>query len=163
MNPRKQALIHWYEHEIRSSEQMINAIPDQKIRTKVHPKVRTIGELGIHLADSILDLAKSLSSGSVVFSEPSKVPDTKEEILAHYRSCAREFLGVARNLTDEQLNMKYKFEINGQVIWEPDGYEFMSGYFCHEIHHRGQMVVVLRLLGEKVPGLYGPTGDELPA
>lgn len=75
---------------------MIDAIPDQKIRTKVHPKVRTIGELGIHLADSILDLAKSLSSGSVIFSEPSNVPDTKVAILAHYRSCPAEFLGVAR-------------------------------------------------------------------
>jgi uncharacterized damage-inducible protein DinB len=30
----------------------------------------------------------------------------------------------------------------------------------HWIHHRGQLGVYLRLVGAKVPGSYGPSGDE---
>ena len=32
--------------------------------------------------------------------------------------------------------------------------------FNHNIHHRGQMTVYLRLLDVPVPGLYGPSADE---
>jgi uncharacterized damage-inducible protein DinB len=29
------------------------------------------------------------------------------------------------------------------------------------IHHRAQLGVYLRLLGAKIPGVYGPSGDEM--
>jgi hypothetical protein len=32
--------------------------------------------------------------------------------------------------------------------------------FSHQVHHRGQLSVYLRLLGVPVPGMYGPTADE---
>jgi uncharacterized damage-inducible protein DinB len=32
--------------------------------------------------------------------------------------------------------------------------------FLHSAHHRGQMTVYLRLLGSKVPSVYGPTADD---
>jgi uncharacterized damage-inducible protein DinB len=32
--------------------------------------------------------------------------------------------------------------------------------FLHSAHHRGQMTVYLRLLGAKVPSVYGPTADD---
>jgi len=30
----------------------------------------------------------------------------------------------------------------------------------HQIHHRAQLTVVMRLLGLKVPGIYGPAKEE---
>jgi uncharacterized damage-inducible protein DinB len=30
----------------------------------------------------------------------------------------------------------------------------------HWVHHRGQMTVYLRLMGAKVPALYGPSADD---
>jgi uncharacterized damage-inducible protein DinB len=30
----------------------------------------------------------------------------------------------------------------------------------HWAHHRGQMTVYLRLMGQKVPALYGPSADD---
>ncbi|MCK6259572.1 DinB family protein [Fictibacillus sp. KIGAM418] len=34
---------------------------------------------------------------------------------------------------------------------------------CHQIHHRGQMTVLMRLAGLKVPGVYGPSIEEMEA
>ncbi len=31
----------------------------------------------------------------------------------------------------------------------------------HVIHHRGQLTVYLQLTGAKVPGMYGPSADEV--
>ncbi len=33
----------------------------------------------------------------------------------------------------------------------------------HQIHHRGQMTVLMRQAGLKVPGLYGPAKEEWEA
>jgi len=39
----------------------------------------------------------------------------------------------------------------GDVLW----------YSLHAlIHHRGQLSVYLRMVGGKVPSIYGPSGDE---
>jgi uncharacterized damage-inducible protein DinB len=32
----------------------------------------------------------------------------------------------------------------------------------HAYHHRGQLTVYLRILGEKIPSIYGPSADENP-
>ncbi len=35
------------------------------------------------------------------------------------------------------------------------------GLMCsHSVHHRGQLSSYLRPMGAKVPGIYGPSGDE---
>lgn len=35
-----------------------------------------------------------------------------------------------------------------------------TGVVMHAAHHRGQLSVYLRLMGEKVPSIYGPSADE---
>ena len=35
----------------------------------------------------------------------------------------------------------------------------MTRRITHSSHHRGQLVVYLRLVGELVPSVYGPTAD----
>jgi uncharacterized damage-inducible protein DinB len=39
---------------------------------------------------------------------------------------------------------------------------FRETVLNHMIHHRGQLTVYLRLIGAKVPGIYGPSADEMP-
>ena len=36
----------------------------------------------------------------------------------------------------------------------------MRDLINHMAHHRGQMTVYLRLMGAKVPALYGPSADD---
>jgi uncharacterized damage-inducible protein DinB len=36
----------------------------------------------------------------------------------------------------------------------------LSVLITHQIHHRGQLTIVMRLAGLKVPGVYGPAKEE---
>lgn len=36
----------------------------------------------------------------------------------------------------------------------------LQALIAHEIHHRGEMIVLMRIAGLAVPGVYGPTRDE---
>jgi len=46
------------------------------------------------------------------------------------------------------------------VVWEGTRIEMIQDTINHWAHHRGQMTVYLRLMGAKVPALYGPSADE---
>jgi uncharacterized damage-inducible protein DinB len=43
---------------------------------------------------------------------------------------------------------------------EQPRYVMISDTFNHWAHHRGQMTVYLRLMGAKVPALFGPSADD---
>jgi len=62
---------------------------------------------------------------------------------------------VARQWTDETLEVTD--ELYGRE-W-PRGLT-LAVVLYHEIHHRGQMTVLMRQAGLKVPGVYGPSADE---
>ena len=48
----------------------------------------------------------------------------------------------------------------GQVAIEAPRHVMISDTLNHLAHHRGQMTVYLRLMGAKVPALYGPSADD---
>jgi len=49
----------------------------------------------------------------------------------------------------------------GKLMMEQSRYEAIrKGVINHMAHHRGQLTVYLRLTGETVPAIYGPSADE---
>lgn len=44
---------------------------------------------------------------------------------------------------------------------QPKAFAFRTMGMSHMIHHRAQLGMYLRLLDQPVPGVYGPTADEL--
>ena len=65
-----------------------------------------------------------------------------------------------RGTTDEHLMTSWRLLARGQVVMELPRYVFIQDTINHWAHHRGQMTVYLRLLGAKVPALYGPSADD---
>ena len=49
---------------------------------------------------------------------------------------------------DDMYGMKWKKGLTLSIL------------ITHEVHHRGQMTVLMRQAGLKVPGVYGPSYDE---
>jgi uncharacterized damage-inducible protein DinB len=153
-------LIGWYAYESQASERMIKAIPNELLAKKVHAKFRTAGELATHLGDSISGLAETLKTGKLVMGKVSSF-HTTDEILAHYKKAVEEFTAVAKKVDPRHLTKNYPFEMNGKVMWNPTGMEMSQAWVCHEIHHRAHIGAILRFLDAKVPGMYGPTADDM--
>ena len=63
--------------------------------------------------------------------------------------------------TDEHLMTNWRLKAKGQVVQESPRYEVIQDTINHWAHHRGQMTVYLRLMGAKVPAIYGPSADEV--
>jgi len=72
----------------------------------------------------------------------------------------------AATLHDRQERDRAPYEqwvAEGHLIAVPGtkvNHQVIRDTFLHSAHHRGQMTVYLRLLGSKVPSVYGPTADD---
>ncbi|MBM3789885.1 MAG: hypothetical protein FJW35_05980, partial [Acidobacteria bacterium] len=84
------------------------------------------------------------------------VPPTAREILEGYVQAAASLLmQVESNWRDETLDLED--DMYGER-WKRGLTLAILVY--HEIHHRGQMTVLMRQAGLQVPGIFGPAKEE---
>ena len=70
---------------------------------------------------------------------------------------AREALAAT---TDAHLQTRWQLKAAGKVVQEGPRYEVLLDTLTHWAHHRGQLTVYLRLMGAKVPAIFGPSADD---
>jgi uncharacterized damage-inducible protein DinB len=87
---------------------------------------------------------------------------TRQELLEQFEASLKKAREVLQQTNDDRLlNTKWRMLAAGKVMSERTRYEAIrDGVFNHMAHHRGQLTVYLRLKGEKVPAIYGPSPDE---
>jgi len=71
-----------------------------------------------------------------------------------------EARAALQGTTDEFLTTPWKLQVAGQTVQEAPRHVMIRDTFSHLAHHRGQMTVYLRLMGAKVPALFGPSADD---
>lgn len=161
-------LIAEFDSETAMTRKMLDAIPaDADWSFKPHPKSMSLGRLAGHLTDFAGDWAMStLTKDKVEFGPEMKfepyVPASKADLLAKFD---KELAATREALVATTGD---KWEKNWQFLWggtayinDPKYKVFRGPVLNHMVHHRGQMSVYLRLIGAKVPGMYGPSADEM--
>jgi len=63
-------------------------------------------------------------------------------------------------VSEEQWSQPWVLKIAGNAVSSATRLQQVAENFTHMAHHRGQLTVYLRLLGDKVPATYGPSADE---
>jgi uncharacterized damage-inducible protein DinB len=83
---------------------------------------------------------------------------------AHYQAQHEALRPIVDQFDDEFLSRSVAFKTPaGEVFRQLPGTDFLFTVLLHHlIHHRGQLLTYLRLLGVKIPGLYGPTLENTP-
>lgn len=62
---------------------------------------------------------------------------------------------------EEKLNGRWVMKNGDQVLMDLSKAEVIRHSLCQLIHHRAQLGVYLRLLDIPIPGVYGPSADEM--
>ncbi|RPJ48321.1 MAG: hypothetical protein EHM19_02165 [Candidatus Latescibacterota bacterium] len=90
---------------------------------------------------------------------PARRRASAAKIAEAYRSVAGELLrGIEKGWDDATLDRVD--EMYGEK-WARG--KSLAALVGHEMHHRGQMTVLMRQAGAKVPGLFGPSKEEWAA
>ena len=152
-----------FDHEFAQTRIALERVPEDRFDWKPHEKSYTLHELATHLGQIPWWVGSTLDVELLDLDEPMErvIPKTRGEILAHFDEGveqARAKLAAASAETLQQMwSMKYGGEI---AMTMPKAAVIRSFIMNHNIHHRAQLGVYLRLLDVPVPGHYGPSADE---
>ena len=147
---------HLWSAEIESTQKVFKHLKNDSLTKVVHPDVRTLGRLAWHITTTIPEMTGKMGLKLAGPGEHDPIPATAKEILKGYSDAAISLLEeVKKNWTDATL------EIVDDMYGEKWKRGFsLEGFIKHEIHHRGEMIVLMRICGLAVPCVYGPTRDE---
>jgi uncharacterized damage-inducible protein DinB len=166
MIPAAQALIAELEQEAQSTRRVLERVPADRLGWKPHPKSMSAGQLAVHVArlpGDITRLAKldSLDAATVDFRPPQ--PESTAELLPALEAGVAEAKAFLAGLDDAAAAAPWRLTMGERELWTlPRLALLRTLLFNHWYHHRGQLVVYLRLLDVPVPSVYGPSADENP-
>jgi len=154
------------DREVERSRKALEQVPEGKYDWKPHEKSMIFG----YLADMVatiptwitmeinrddLDVAPAEGQGT-----KRAQKETSADLVKALDEAAAEARAALEKTTDEHLATNWKLLARGHVVWEGPRSEVIQDTISHWSHHRGQMTVYLRLMGAKVPAIFGPSADD---
>ncbi len=161
-------LIAEYGTEIEKTRKILAAIPaDADFTFKPSPKSMSLGRLAGHTAETLTDWANhTLTSDALIFPAGHKfepyIPASTAALLEKFDADAAKAKAALAAFNPAQWETNWKFGVGDQVWIDESKYSVWRNWVIdHTIHHRAQLGVYVRILGGKLPGVYGPSADEM--
>jgi uncharacterized damage-inducible protein DinB len=159
-------LIDEFDREVALTRKMLEAIPeDADFSWKLSPKSFTLGRLAGHVAETPGDWAIStLTTDKLDFNMEGYKPyavENKLAMLEKFDKDTAEAKSALAALDPAKWDDTWTMGAGGQIWISDSRYRVWRTWVLnHAVHHRAQLGVDLRLLGAKLPGVYGPSADE---
>lgn len=148
-------LTEW-KRETAGTQRLLDSLTDESLQQRITPKNRSLGQLASHIITSPHEM---LSRTGLQFQAPfdyDHVPATAAEATQAYRAAVSAAVDAIRSQwTYEDLSRSS--DMYGEQ-W-PNGLT-LRVVISHEIHHRGQMTVLVRQADLHATGLYGPVLED---
>ena len=163
--PPAQLLYPDLDIELASTRKILALVPDGNDDFRPHDKSMKLAALASHLVD-LLGFAKRLVTTDMVdfATTPwtSSSASTTKERLAQFDQGAAELKATVRGASWDDLSKNWQMRM-GDVVYADDLKSTLvrTSAISHIAHHRAQLGVYLRMLGVPIPGIYGPSADEM--
>jgi uncharacterized damage-inducible protein DinB len=152
MSSRYSFLCDTYETEIMKTLTIWSQFPLDSMDFRPAPKSRSVIEQFDHQIQSEGKWMPAMLGIDVGDINPAQ--RTKEGYIQKYGADANRRLNMLREKDDAWWEGHTKFfDVDRSRAW------VMTRRMTHSSHHRGQLIVYLRLLELRVPSVYGPTAD----
>jgi uncharacterized damage-inducible protein DinB len=161
-----QPYISELEQEAKSTRRVLERVPADKLDWQPHPKSMKLGQLALHVANLPGAFARmgrldSFDASQAKFTPP--MPESVDEILSTLETGIADARTFLSELDDQTAFAPWRFTHGEQELMTlPKLGLVRTLMFNHMYHHRGQLVVYLRLLDIPLPSVYGPSADENP-
>jgi uncharacterized damage-inducible protein DinB len=152
--------------EVDRSRRALAEIPEGRYDWKPHDKSMILGYLAEMVATIPTWIARQVTDDAVDIAPvegPAVKPEPKRTSAALVRAldqAAADARDALQKTSEEHLKTSWQLKVRGEVVAESPRHEMIQDSFNHWAHHRGQMTVYLRLMGAKVPAIYGPSADD---
>ena len=152
--------------EAARSRRALEPVPAGKHDWKPHEKSMAVGYLAELVATMPRWIALGVNQDELDINPPGgsnikRTPmHTSADYIAGLDTAVEEARAALQGATEDHLMKPWRLIVAGKVVSETPRHEMIRDTINHLAHHRGQMTVYLRLLGAKVPAIYGPSADD---
>ena len=163
-----QALLSELKFEADNTKKLFEAIPDDILEYKPNDFNWTMAELASHIAEiynwwdltldqDVLEMADyRYDKGDI-----SSMKAIKKKLDGNIEKA----LSTLKDYPDHKLSVMWAMKFNGRDLMPPmPRIQVVRSFLMnHLYHHRGELIAFLRVKGQPVPGLYGPSYEEQQA
>ena len=160
-------LVPEFDHENAVTREVLGRVPDDRGEWKPHPKAFAMGHLAQLVARMPGWITMMLDHDELDIrpvggpKSPGYSLEKTEALLAEFDRSVAAGRAALLAATDEALEQPWTLKAAGKVIRTDTRYQMLrSTVLNHQVHHRAQLGMYLRLTDQKVPEMYGPTADE---
>jgi len=153
-----------FDEEMKKTRTTLERVPADNPDFAPHPKSMPLGKLAPHVAQLAGFGVSVLTRPGLDFSQGSYRPATLEsaaQLVRLFDEGAAKVRSAFESLPDEAWKQNWKLSFSGKTIFEGTRFlAYRQMFLNHIVHHRAQLGVYLRLMGQPVPSIYGPSADE---
>lgn len=165
--PLNQPLIAELQQEAAKTRKILERVPVERGEWKPHNKSMKLGKLAMHVAEITGWVSMTMLTDELdltQFDYKLKAPETQEELLAKHDEHVMQAVAVLEGCSDADFDRMWTMRRGETVYFTMPKHAALRMFaYSHLFHHRAQLGVYLRLLDIPIPGMYGPTADELEA
>jgi uncharacterized damage-inducible protein DinB len=148
-----------WQEESGSTRKLLAELTDASLAQAVAQDHRTLGRLAWHITTSVAEMMDRTGLHVGGPSPEAPVPASAAAIRRAYDEAARSLPAEMRSqwtdaslqVEDDMYGQRWKRALTLAIL------------VTHQTHHRGQMTVLMRQAGLKVPGVCGPSKEEWAA
>jgi uncharacterized damage-inducible protein DinB len=158
------AFVMEMDQEVAATRRLLERVPEDRLDWKPHEKSFSLGQLALHVARIPGDVAALVQQDEVPAPDfKAAAPADKSEILDALNQAMATTKDLLGKMDDAALGTMFRVVADGKEVFAaPKGGVLRAIGLNHWYHHRGELVVYLRLLDVPVPSTYGPSADENP-
>lgn len=157
------SLIAELNQEAEATRRVLERVPEGALSWKPHPKSMSLGQLALHVAQTPGGVAELLSGPTAGAPDFSNRPQavSRAELLSALEESVANATSKLSSWGDEGLAAEWRMTRGTDTLLAlPRGSLVRAIMLNHWYHHRGQLVVYLRLRDVPVPAIYGDSADE---
>jgi uncharacterized damage-inducible protein DinB len=153
------------DQEAETTRRVLERIPQEHLSWKPHPKSMSLGQLALHVATVPGNVAELAAKDTIpeppAFIQPEAA--TAVELVPTLAQSVAQAKRALGGFDDTKMGATWRLQSGGHDIMAMPRVAVVRAIMLnHWYHHRGQLLVYLRLLNQSVPSVYGPTADENP-
>lgn len=147
--------IYDWQQESNATIKLFEKITNDKLFQRVYPEGRSLGFIAWHIVYTVGEMLHTVGISLDGFEVNEEMPNDIKLMIDKYKKFSQSLIENISKMNDDKL--EEEFQVYGE-IWKFK--DLLKGLVFHQIHHRGQLTVLMRQVGLPVIGIYGPSKEE---
>ena len=156
----KQQFHDAFTRELLVTRRVLLALPEEHSEFRPHPRTRSARELAWSFSLAQASTAAALTDQWAWPPHFPAAPGSYDAVLTSFDATAQAVLAALGSAPEARLFATIPFMAGPKQPADTRVLDVMWFMLMDSVHHRGQFSIYLRMVGAKVPSIYGPSSDE---